>query len=161
LNSRFYVRSVASQLIRSTEMKKMIAIVSLAFVLLIVALLMFSSWPVGSEPKTSEIVGEWECADLPRSFLRQMNGKIENPTSRISIREDGSLSATNFPQRTPYQLIDIDGEWNLTDPSMTPSGIWAVEFQSQHLSCKRRLGRLILRYTISGKDNYYAEYKKR
>ncbi|MGJ8696759.1 MAG: hypothetical protein ACSHYF_10600 [Verrucomicrobiaceae bacterium] len=142
-------------------MKRLIALGSIAFALLIVALLFFGSWPVGSEPERSEIIGEWECADLPRGFVRQMNGKIEDLISRISIREDGSLSALNFPQRSPYQLIDIDGTWDLTDPSMTPSGIWAVEFQSQHLSCKRRLGRLILRYTISGKDNYYAEYKKR
>ena len=143
------------------KMKKSIAVVALTFGTLIVALLIFGSLPVSSQPEKSEIVGEWECTDLPEGFVRQVDNKIGNPIGRISIRDDGGLSASNFPQRSPYRLVDVDGVWELADPSMTPTGAWSVEFQGEHLQCRRGVRQLILRYTISGKDNYYAVYKKK
>ncbi|MEM9237662.1 MAG: hypothetical protein AAGB14_12865 [Verrucomicrobiota bacterium] len=141
-------------------MKRWIAPVALSFAGLAMALLVFGSGPLRSEPERSEIVGEWECADLPRGFIAQLD-KTGSGISKISIRDDGSLSASNFPQRSPYRLIDIDGAWSLSDPSITPSGAWSVEFQRKHLQVRRQLGRLVLRYSISGKDNYYADYVKR
>lgn len=137
-------------------MKKLIATA-----ILIVALTSCGSEPVSSEPAKTELIGEWECAELPDGFIREVGSKPTNPISRISIREDGGLSASNFPVRSPYRLIDIDGAWGLSDPSVTPSGAWSVEFQGHHLQCRRQGGELVLRCTISGKDNYSAEYKKK
>ncbi len=150
----------ADALIVLHKMKKLIAVVTLTFGTLIVALI-FGSLPVSSQPVKSEIVGEWECTDLPEGFVQQVDNKIGNPIGRITIREDGGLSASSFPQRSPYRLVDVDGVWELTDPSMTPTGTWSVEFQGEHLQCRRGVRQLILRYTISGKDNYYAVYKKK
>ena len=130
------------------------------FAIFIIALLVFGSGPVKTDPERSDIVGEWECAHLPQGFLRQVD-ETGTPIIQISIREDGSLSASNFPQRGPYRFIDVDSVWNLADPSRTPSGAWAVEFQMEHLQLRRKFGRLVLRYSISGMDNYYADFTKK
>ena len=141
-------------------MKRWIGPVALATTALFIALLVFGSGPVRSKPERNEIVGEWECVDLPEGFIRQLDG-AGGRISRISIRDDGTLEASNFPQRSPYRFTDVDSVWSLSDPSITPSGAWSVEFQMEHLQLRRHLGRLVLRYSISGKDNYYANYKKR
>ena len=128
---------------------------------LIVVFTSCGSEPVSSEPARSEVIGEWECADLPDGFIREVGSTVANPISSISIREDGGLSASNFPVRSPYRFMNIEGGWGLSDPSITPSGAWSVEFQGHHLQCRRLGGELVLRLTISGKDNYSAEYKKK
>ena len=141
-------------------MKRLIGSIALSVAVLFIAFLVFGSGPVRSKPEKSEIVGEWECVDLPEGFISQLDG-AGGHISRISFREDGTLTTSNFPQRSPYRLVDIDSVWSLSDPSITPSGAWSVEFQMEHLQFRRHLGRLVLRYSISGKDNYYANYKKR
>jgi hypothetical protein len=133
----------------------------IATVTIIAALTSCGSKPVSSEPRRSEVIGEWECSELPDGFIREAGSKIANPTSKISIREDGSLSASNFPVRSPYRFVDINCVWGLSDPSITPSGTWSVEMQGHHLQCRRQSKELVLRLTISGKDNYFAYYKKR
>ena len=147
---------VAITLTFCKKMKKLIATAAL-----IVAFTSCGSEPVSSEPARSEVIGEWECAEFPDGFIRAVGGKVANPISRISIRDDGSLSASNFPVRSPYRFMDIDGVWGLSDPSITPSGAWSVGFQGHHLQCRRQGGELVLRCTIGGKDNYSAEYKKK
>lgn len=141
-------------------MKRWIGLVTLAVAALFIALLVFGSGPVRSKPERSEIIGEWECVDLPQGFICQLDG-AGSRISKITIRDDGTLVATIFPQRSPYRFADIDSEWSLSDPSITPTGSWSVEFQFEHLQLRRHLGQLVMRYSISGKDNYYANYRKR
>ena len=118
------------------------------------------SKPSNSKPSQTEITGHWECTQFPEGFIRQVGSNTTNPISSLSIRDDGSISARSFPARSPYRFIDIDGTWEIAEPSMTPSGSWSVEFQGQHLQCRRNGDHLVLRYTISGKDNYSVEYQK-
>ncbi len=137
-------------------MKKLIAVAALAS-----ALLSCNSKPVSLKPKRTEITGDWECTDFPNSFVTKVGGSGVEPVGTISIRDDGSIAASNFPDRDPYRFVDITGAWELVNPSITPSGLWSVEFQGNHLQCYRNSGQLILRYTISGKDEYFADYKKK
>ena len=137
-------------------MKTLIAVAAL-----IGALSSCGSKPVSSEPARTEITGEWECSDFPTGFVSEVGGSIADPVGTISIRGDGSISASNFPGRDPYRFVEITGVWELADPTITPTGSWSVEFQGNHLQCRRSGEQLILRNTISGKNGYFADYKKK
>ena len=63
-----------------------------------------SSKPVEDKPDRTEIVGVWECSEFPAGFISEAGTR----TSRITIRDDGTCSAKNFPQRSPYRFIDAD-----------------------------------------------------
>lgn len=116
-----------------------------------------SSKPVEDEPDRTEIVGVWECSEFPAGFTSEAGTR----TSKITIRDDGTCSAKNFPKRSPYRFIDADNSvWTLTDPSMTPSGSWSIEFGGNFLQCRRDGDQLELRYLISGKDEFSVNYKK-
>ena len=124
-------------------------------------LLSCDSRPVSEKPTFDQAVGIWECSDFPASFLAKAGVESGEVTSRIEIRRDGSFQATNFPQRTPYRFREvISSSWEFTDPSMTPSGSWSIDFGSDFLQCRQKGGKLILRYIISGKDNYRADYTR-
>jgi hypothetical protein len=133
----------------------------IATVTIIAALISCGSKPVSSEPTKSDIIGEWECSELPDGFIREAGSKIANPISKIFIREDGSLSASNFPVRSPYRFVDMNCVWGLSDPSRTPSGTWSVEMQGHYLQCRRQGKELVLCLTISAQYYYFAEYKKK
>jgi len=128
---------------------------------LISALTSCGSKPVTSEPANVEIIGEWECSEFPRGFVAKAGSETNRPTSIILIQNDGSFSARSFPQREPYRYEDFDGGWELADPSITPSGSWSIEFQGNHLQCRRDGSELVLRYTIDGMDEYSVEYTKK
>ena len=116
---------------------------------------------MAEKPARDEVVGVWECSEFQPGFLRGDGSTDGARISRIVIRDDGTCSASNFPQRTPYRFIDIDhASWVLRDPSMTPSGAWSVEFNGEFLQCRRTRKDIELRYTISGKDEYSVNYKR-
>ncbi len=113
------------------------------------------------KPSLIEIVGVWECSEFPSGFLRQAGSVDDTPMSRITIRDDGTCTASHFPQRTPYRFIDVaNSSWALTDPSITPSGAWSIEFNGNFLQCRRAGEHLELRYLISGKGEYSVNYKR-
>ena len=143
------------------EMKKLGVVIIFAIATLVVGNLVFGSHPVKSKPERTAVVGQWECSDLPQGFVQQVGEAAEDLVCTLVIREDGSLSASNFPQRSPYRLVDIESAWRLSDPSMTPSGSWSVSFGEGHLQCRERFGNLILSYSISGKDSYYAKFQRK
>jgi len=119
------------------------------------------SKPVAEKPARDEVVGVWECSEFPPGFLRGAESTDGARISRIVIRDDGTCTASNFPQQTPYRFIDIDhASWALRGPSMTPSGAWSVEFNGEFLQCRRTRKDIELRYTISGKDEYSVNYKR-
>ena len=119
------------------------------------------SKPVVDEPEAGEIVGVWECSKFPSGFLAKVRADAGTQKSVIVIREDGTCTASNLPQRSPYRLIDMpSSSWTLTDPSMTPSGAWSVEFDGHFLQCRRIGDQLELRYVIRGKDEYSVSYKQ-
>lgn len=119
------------------------------------------SKPVAEKPARDEVVGVWDCSEFPPGFLKRAGSTDGARTGRIVIRDDGTCAASNFPQRTPYRFIDIDhASWALRDPSMTPSGAWSVEFNGEFLQCRRTGKNIELCYTISGKDEYYVNYKR-
>lgn len=118
------------------------------------------SKPVDSKPARAELIGEWQSTGLPSGFVRDV-GSDAGASSTLSIHDNGSFTARFFPQRSPYRYIDFTGAWELADPSVTPSGSWSIEVQGNHLQCRSEDGQLVLRYTISGKDNYLVEYKKK
>lgn len=119
------------------------------------------SKPVDDMPDEMEIVGVWECSDIPSGFLTTDGVAAESQTSQISIREDGTCSVSNFPQRSPYRFIAVTGSsWTFADPSMTPGGGWSVEFDGNFLQCRRNGDALELRYLISGKDGYSVTYQR-
>ena len=126
---------------------------------LIASLTCCGSKPVDSKPARNELVGEWNSTGFPAGFVRDAGGAASGIAS-ISIKNDGSFSAIHFPQRDPYRYVNLNTTWELADPSITPSGSWSIEAQGEHLQCRKKGSQLILRYTISGKDNYSVEYKK-
>ena len=116
---------------------------------------------MAAKPAPNEIVGVWECKEFPAGFLREVGNAVGTRVSQIVIRDDGTCTASKFPQRTPYRFIDAaTSSWTLIDPSMTPSGVWSVEFDGNFLQCRRAGKHLQLRYFISGKDEYSVNYKK-
>jgi hypothetical protein len=115
------------------------------------------SKPAVDRPDRTEIVGVWECSEFPAGFV----SKVGTRKSSITIRDDGTCSASNFPQRSPYRFIDAGrSTWRLIDPSMTPSGSWSIEFDGNFLQCRRNGAQLELRFLISGKDELSVTYKK-
>jgi hypothetical protein len=132
-----------------------------ASILAIAILTSCGSKPVVDKPATGEIVGVWECSDFPSGFLAKAGVDAGSQRSRIVIREDGTCSASNMPQRSPYRFIEVpNSSWTLTDPSMTPSGAWSVEFDGHLLQFRRAGDRLELGHLISGKEEYSVEYKR-
>ncbi len=116
---------------------------------------------VVDKPARDEIVGVWECSEFPSKFLGEAGGPVGTQKSRIVFRDDGTCTASHFPQRTPYRFTDIvNSSWQITDPSMTPSGIWSVEFEGNFLKCLRAGADLELRFTISAMDHYTVDYKR-
>jgi hypothetical protein len=117
--------------------------------------------PLVDKPDVEEIVGVWECSDFPSEFLAKVGNAAGSRRSQIVIREDGTCSASNMPQRSPYRFIEVpNSSWTFTDPSMTPSGAWSIEFDGYFLQCRRSGDRLELSYLISGKDEYSVNYKR-
>jgi len=115
------------------------------------------SKPAVDRPDRTEIVGVWECSEFPASFVSEAGTR----KSSITVRDDGTCSASNFPQRSPYRFIDAaNSTWRLIDPSMTPSGSWSIEFDENFLQCRRNGAQLELRYLISGKDELSVNYKR-
>jgi hypothetical protein len=115
------------------------------------------SKPAGDKPDRAEIVGVWECSELPAGFVSEAGTRKSN----ITIRNDGTCTASNFPQRSPHRFIDaVNSSWRLIDPSMTPSGSWSIEFDGNFLECRRNGAQLELRYLISGKDEFSVNYKR-
>ena len=134
---------------------------SLAHLATFAFLMSCGSKPLTEMPARAEVVGVWECSEFPPGFLRGAGSTDGARISRIVIRDDGTCSASNFPQRTPYRFIDLDhASWALIGPSMTPSGAWSVEFNGDFLQCRRTGNDIGLRYTISGKDEYSVNYKR-
>lgn len=136
-------------------MKKLITIATL-----VGSLTCCGSKPVDSKPARDELVGEWQSEGFPDGFVREAGNSGGSP-SRISIKNDGSFSATLFPQRDPYRYVNLNGIWELSDPSMTPSGSWSIYGGGEHFQCRKDGSQLLLRYTISGMDNYSVDYKKK
>jgi hypothetical protein len=133
----------------------------LAFVPIFALLTGCGSKLVADKPAPNEIVGVWECSEFPSGFLREVGSADGTRMSQLAIRDDGTCTASNFPQRTPYRFIDVAiSSWTLTDPSMTPSGAWSIEFDGNFLQCRRAGEHLELRYLISGKDEYSVNYKR-
>ncbi len=115
------------------------------------------SKPTVDRPDRTEMVGVWECSEYPAGFASEAGTRM----SVITIRDDGTCSASNFPQRSPYRFINAtNSTWTLIDPSMTPSGSWSIEFDGNFLQCRRNGAQLELRYLISGKDELSVNYKK-
>jgi hypothetical protein len=117
--------------------------------------------PVTNEPDQSEIIGVWECSDFPIGFLQKAGGSNGSITSRVVIKGNGMCTLTNFPERSPYRLVDEQASpWRLIDGWRTPSGSWSVEIGTSFLQCRRKGGDLELRHTISGKDHYFITYER-
>lgn len=132
-----------------------------AAILAIAILTSCGSKPVEDKPALGEIVGVWECSDFPSGFLAKVGVEAGSRKSQIVIRNDGTCSGSNIPQRSPHRFIEVpNSSWTLTDPSMTPNGAWSVEFDGHFLQCRRAGDQLELRYLISGKDEYSVEYKR-
>ena len=134
-----------------------------SFSLLMLALVVScGSKPVTEEPDVEELLGVWECSDFPSGFLDKVGLAKPIPISRVVIREDGSCSAENFPQRSPYRFEDLPASnWSLVDPSRTPSGAWSVEIAGHYLQCRRKGDELRLRCLISGMDEYAVTYRRK
>ena len=120
------------------------------------------SKPVDQTPSKKELVGIWECVSFPETFLKEVGESPGSILSQITILADGTLTANKLPERDPYRFIEISrSSWSLADPSVTPSGSWSLSFKGQHLQCRGKGDELILRLTISGMDNYYADYRRK
>jgi len=129
----------------------------LAFLAVFAVLSGCGSKPAVDRPDRTEIVGVWECSEFPAGFVSEAGNRM----SSITIRNDGTCTASNFPQRSPYRFIDaVNSTWRLIDPSMTPSGSWSFEFDGNFIECRRNGAQLELRYLISGKDEFSVNYKR-
>lgn len=130
-------------------------------VLCTTVLLLFASCDdsVSSKPQDREVVGVWKCKQLPEDFLRRA-GESAAVVSSITFNADGTFVAKSFPDRDPYRLRDFQGNWHVTDPSMTPAGKWSVEIEGKFLRFARRGSKLVLKQLIDAIYEYGAEFER-
>lgn len=105
----------------------------------------------GFEVGQNNVVGKWRS----RSFSKKLAIKIglnEPVESTIEIRNDGSFTARNFPVRSPYRLVDLEGRWRVISGEMTPSGKDSLLLDDNFLTGARTVGNDCLVYLVSGKD---------
>lgn len=103
------------------------------------------------------VVGNWECKDFPQALLVKLG--LKNAVSRLEIKNDGSFSVSNFPERSPYRLIPFEeGAWEIKSGNMTPSGKDSIYLNGHFLSGAKSHGVECLEYVVSGKDELKILY---
>lgn len=122
------------------------------------------TWYIGGIEKSfgvdsKSVVGRWECRDFSKDLLAKL-GLKEQVVSSLKIDADGFFSASNFPVRSPYKLINLNGGWKIISGEMTPSGKDSIYLGSYFLSGGKKNGVECLVYVVSGKDDLKIFYHR-
>ena len=106
---------------------------------------------VKAKPKEIDLHGTYE-ADLE-----------DGRTSVLTLSSNGSVSGSLVPSRRlrseGIDFLSIQSSWELTDPSMTPSGSWCVEFEGLFLRVYEDGSDLVLRHPYDVLNHKTAIYK--
>ncbi len=104
------------------------------------------SSPVDRQPTKTEIAGTY-TAQLP-------NGLV----STVTVGSNGEITGSNVPERSlssdDINYRRVQSTWRFTDPSMTPSGFWSIEFDGMFFSIYSSGGKFFLHHSY---DVLHAE----
>lgn len=109
----------------------------------------------------NDYVGIWESIQVSDGFCREIITAQKSIKSTIIFKSDGSFVAENFPQRDPYRLISLRGEWSIDSGEYTPSGKTSIIAGGQHFVIVGAMSGVKLKNTISGKDDYNIIFAKK
>ena len=132
----------------------------ITILLLTVSSCIFSSCEnqaVAEKPERSKLVGTWECKSLSQSVRDKVGSPEDGILPRLTLNEDGSFEAANFPVRDPYEYINLSSKWELVQPALTPTNSWSVVADVYHLQCRKDES---LRLTVSAKNHLFVYFRR-
>ncbi len=109
-------------------------------------------------PSIEKLEGVWESQGFSKKAQAAIGRDVK--PGNLVLQRSGSYNVQNFPVAEPLRMIEKSGQWELLDPTITPSGMCSVDLGGIFLSLHRRGDKFVLRYPIDVVEGFALEYVK-